>query len=112
VFDGLRWGDIGTIYVNTIAKPTLAGEEGVIVEELDIVPIDTIFTKVDTGPAFVSYEVYETNGFQFSGQLQLDGSKLNYGHQRIRCRTFSNRREHDRLCCGHVGSAPSKIDGL
>ncbi len=73
VFDGRHLSDIATIRVQSRPKPLLLGvdEDTVVINELERVAATELFTKVDNGPAYTRYQVYDDNPEILSAEFAI-----------------------------------------
>jgi Peptidase M10 serralysin C terminal len=81
VYDGNHWSEIQTVRVRTDAKPiirvgSVGGGGYTVSTHLVNYPIAPIITKLDTGPVFTSYQVYDSAGDARTGNFRVGASTL------------------------------------
>lgn len=71
-FDGSRWGS-NTLLINTVSRPRIGTDGMLVLDELERVGLDTLFTQQDSGPSIKFYEVYDGNGGDFNSAHFMKG---------------------------------------
>lgn len=81
VFDGSYWSATASNVISSIGRPVVdVVDRDIAVDTLEQVDLRNIFTQAgDPGPDFIEYEVYDYNPDSLSGQLWLNGQKLQNG---------------------------------
>ena len=78
--DGRLDSDVESAVVNSITAPVYdANVNDVSLDTIERLPVKSLFSKLDPGPDFTEYQVYDENDFFRSGRLELDGSDLEQG---------------------------------
>lgn len=79
-YDGKFWSRIKTIEFDSLPDPTLETNDGVILDEFEVIPItDLVVRQSDEGPRIVEYEFIDETLDPLSGYLELDGNRLAAG---------------------------------
>lgn len=79
-FDGTHWSTIQNIRVATNEKPVIGvGRNYSIRQQLEFVDLSELVQKLDDGPAYISYEVYDSNTDVLSGGFRQGQQVLTPG---------------------------------
>lgn len=80
VFDGNHWSDVQTFRVRTNEKPIIGvAEDYSIEQQLEFVDISNLIVKIDDGPVYTKYEIYDANTDITSGDFRLGATVLSAG---------------------------------
>ncbi len=79
-FDGSRWSEIQTVRVATNEKPVIGvADEQSIRQQLEFVDMSDLIVKLDNGPVYTRYEVYDATTDPLSGSFRIGSTKLAAG---------------------------------
>ncbi|MDG1806457.1 MAG: M10 family metallopeptidase C-terminal domain-containing protein [Pirellulaceae bacterium] len=79
-FDGNNWSDVSTSRVRTNEKPMIGvAEEYSIKQQLEFVDVSDLVVKLDDGPVFTKYEIYDANTDVGSSNFRLGATTLQPG---------------------------------
>ena len=77
VFDGNNWSDAYTSRVRTNAKPVIDTVDYYSVkQQLEFVDVSDVFIKLDDGPVYTKYEIYDANPDIGSSNFRLGATTL------------------------------------
>ncbi len=80
VFDGNHWSDVQTFRVRTNEKPVVGvAEDYSVVQQLEFIDVSDLLLKLDDGPNYVAYQVFDSETAATSGNFRLGASTLNAG---------------------------------
>jgi hypothetical protein len=76
-YDGRQWSAAETLAVEIVAPPIYKPDTVIQVsEQLQSIPVDSLFIKLDDGPDYSSFEVYDPDADVSRGYFELDGDAL------------------------------------
>jgi hypothetical protein len=81
VFDGKHWSEIATINIKAIIRPDLGVAPTQVLSDLESLDVTDLYTKLDFGPGFSQFQVYDATvslqgELDLSGGLRLNGNPL------------------------------------
>ncbi len=80
VSDGRNLSEVGTSTLTAIGVPVIeATVNDLSVDTIERIPVTSIINKLDLGPSYIQYQVYDENDFFRSGRLELNGTDLQQG---------------------------------
>ena len=80
VFDGNHWSDVETFRVRTNEKPVIGvAEDYSVRQQLEFVDISNLIIKLDDGPNYTHYQVYDATTSSLSGNFRLGATTLTAG---------------------------------